>query len=105
MYRARVRELVEAGRAYARIEDGEVVFKAEVGTAIRGVCQIQGVWVNPRFRGRGLAAAGMAAVVELARQYVAPVVSLYVNDYNLAARAVYRRVGFRQIGTFGSILF
>ncbi|HEX3828034.1 MAG TPA: GNAT family N-acetyltransferase [Sporichthyaceae bacterium] len=105
MYRARVRELVAAGRAFVRVEDGEVIFKAEVGTAINEVCQIQGVWVNPRLRGRGLAAAGMAAVAELAWRHVAPVVSLYVNDYNLAARAVYRRVGFRQVGTFGSILF
>jgi hypothetical protein len=105
MYRARVRELVAAGRAFVRIEDGEVVFKAEVGTAVRGVCQIQGVWVNPACRGRGLAAPGMAAVAELASCHVAPVVSLYVNDYNLPARAVYRRVGFRQVGTFGSILF
>lgn len=105
LYRARVRELVEARRAYLRIEDGEVVFKAEVGAAVRGVCQIQGVWVNPKFRGRGLGATGMAAVVELARRHVAPVVSLYVNDYNLAAQAVYRRVGFRQVGTFCSVLF
>jgi hypothetical protein len=105
MYRARVRELVAAGRAFVRFEDGEVVFKAEVGTAVQGVCQVQGVWVNPRFRGRGLAAPAMAAVAELACHHVAPVVSLYVNDYNLAARAVYQRVGFRQVGTFGSILF
>jgi hypothetical protein len=105
MYRARVRELVEAGRAYVRVENGEVVFKAEVGTAVHGVCQIQGVWVNPRYRRQGLAAPGMAAVVALARDHVAPVVSLYVNDYNHAARAVYERVGFRQVGEFGSVLF
>jgi hypothetical protein len=105
LYRARVRELVETGRVYARIVGDEVVFKAEIGVAVRGVCQIQGVWVNPRFRGRGLGTAGMAAVVELARRRVAPVVSLYVNDYNLAALAMYRRVGFRQVGTFCSVLF
>jgi len=33
LYRARVRELIESRRAYARIEDGEVLFKAEVGAA------------------------------------------------------------------------
>ena len=31
LYRARVRELIAAGRSYARIEDGRVIFKADVG--------------------------------------------------------------------------
>jgi predicted GNAT family acetyltransferase len=47
----------------------------------------------------------MAAVVGLARAHVAPVVSLYVNGYNAAARATYAAVGFRQVGTFASVLF
>jgi predicted GNAT family acetyltransferase len=105
LYRARVEELIALGRAWARIEDGAVLFKAEVGAATREVCQIQGVWVHPSMRGRGMGAAGTAAVVEQARQTVAPVVSLYVNDFNLAARMAYERVGFRQVGTFASILF
>jgi uncharacterized protein len=104
-YRGRVAELVRAGRAFARIEDGRVLFKAEVGSASTAACQVQGVWVPPELRGRGLAAPGMAAVVELARESVAPVVSLYVNDYNEAARATYRRVGFTDVGAFMSVLF
>ena len=52
-----------------------------------------------------MAAPGMAAVVELARGSLAPVVSLYVNDYNAPARAAYRRAGFREVGTFASVLF
>jgi predicted GNAT family acetyltransferase len=47
----------------------------------------------------------MAAVVQLAQRYIAPTVSLYVNDYNTAARAAYRRVGFAPGGTFMSVLF
>ncbi|HWH28706.1 MAG TPA: DUF4081 domain-containing protein, partial [Mycobacteriales bacterium] len=53
MYRARVAELVTAGRAFARIEHGRVVFKAEVGAASAYACQVQGVWVDPSLRGRG----------------------------------------------------
>ena len=59
----------------------------------------------PRHRGRGIGASGTAAVVEYARRSIAPVVSLYVNDYNRAARAAYDRVGFRQVGTYSSVLF
>jgi uncharacterized protein len=105
LYRGRVRELVEQGRAFARIEDGVVLFKAEIGAATHEVCQVQGVWVHPSLRGRGLSVTGTAAVVALAREHIAPAVSLYVNDYNTAARRAYVRVGFRQVGTFTSVLF
>jgi uncharacterized protein len=105
MYRARVRELVAAGRAFARIEDGRVVFKAEVGAATSAACQIQGVWVDPALRGRGLSVTGMAAVVSLCLRDLAPAVSLYVNDFNARARRSYERVGFKQVGTFASVLF
>jgi len=105
LYRARVGELIGQGRAFARIEDGRVVFKAEVGAATQEACQIQGVWVEPTLRGRGYANGGMAAVVEQAQASVAPVVSLYVNDYNTAARAAYTRVGFVEVGSFMSVLF
>lgn len=105
LYQARVAELVAAGRSFARIDDGKVVFKAEIGAATTQACQIQGVWVAPEFRGRGLSESGMAAVLRYALQDVAPVVSLYVNDYNTAARAAYRRVGFREVGAFMSVLF
>ncbi|NUR91110.1 MAG: GNAT family N-acetyltransferase [Nonomuraea sp.] len=105
LYRTRVAELIRIGRSYARIDDGRVVFKAEVGAVTPHVCQIQGVWVAPDLRGRGHAAAGMAAVVEAAMSCFAPVVSLYVNDFNHSARAVYRKVGFREVDTFMSVLF
>ncbi|MEU2852993.1 GNAT family N-acetyltransferase [Streptomyces syringium] len=105
LYQARVAELVGAGRSFARIEDGRVVFKAEIGAATALACQIQGVWVAPEYRGRGLSETGMAAVLGYALREVSPIVSLYVNDYNTAARAAYRRVGFEEVGAFTSVLF
>jgi predicted GNAT family acetyltransferase len=104
-YRARVTELIRSGRAFASIEDGRVIFKAEVGAATPQVCQVQGVWVRPEFRGGGLAAPGMAAVVTEARRTISPLVSLYVNDFNAPARAAYRRTGFTEVGEFMSVLF
>jgi predicted GNAT family acetyltransferase len=104
-YRARVAELVRAGQSLAWIERGEVLFKAEIGAVSRAACQVQGVWVAPAHRGRGIGTAGTAAVVEYARSGIAPVVSLYVNDFNTAARAAYRRVGFREVGQYASVLF
>jgi predicted GNAT family acetyltransferase len=103
-YRARVAQLISQGWAFAIIEDGDVLFKAEIGAATPYACQIQGVYVRPDQRGRGIAAPALAAVVQQARATVAPVVTLYVNDHNTAARRAYERVGFEQTATFASIL-
>lgn len=107
-YAMRVRSLVVAGRSFvqmARDDRPVILFKAELGAVSGQIAQVQGVWVDPAYRGRGLAAPGMAAVVEATRRDVAPVVSLYVNSYNAPAIATYRRVGFEQVGTFATVLF
>lgn len=108
-YARRVRQLIDTGRSFVRMESGagrpEVTFKAELGAVALGVAQVQGVWVDPAHRGRRLSESGMAAVVEQTRREVAPVVSLYVNAYNGRALAAYTRVGFRQVGTYATILF
>ncbi|AEB43466.1 MULTISPECIES: DUF4081 domain-containing GNAT family N-acetyltransferase [Micromonospora] len=104
-YRRRVTEMIRSGRAYARIVDGQVVFKAELAVVTRHTAQVQGVWVAPEWRGRGIATAAMAAVVRDALNRVAPTVSLYVNDFNLPARRVYERCGFRPVGTLATVLF
>ena len=104
-YRARVRQLIHFGWSFARYEEGRAVFKAEVAFATPTNAQVQGVWVTPERRGEGLAAAGMAAVVEHVRARIAPVVSLYVNDWNEPARRAYDKVGFRQTNTFSTIMF
>jgi predicted GNAT family acetyltransferase len=108
LYRRRVEELVATRRSFARIEARggrrHVVFKAELGAVSPQVAQVQGVWVPPECRGQGLAAPGMAAVVEQTRREV-DVVSLYVNSYNAPAVAAYERAGFRRVGTFATVLF
>ena len=105
LYRARVLQLIRSGLAYARIEHGQVLFKAEIGAVTPYACQVQGVWVQPPRRGEGLAAAAMAAVVGIALREVAPVVTLSVNEDNKVARRVYDRVGFAEHARFTTVLF
>ncbi len=105
LFRARVAESVGQRRSFARIEDGRVLFKAEIGAVSDSVCQVQGVWVDPALRGRGLGTAGTASLVAIGQTMFAPTVSLYVNEFNYSARRVYDHVGFRRVGTFASVLF
>ena len=106
LYRARVQQLVGRGWSLASFDDRGVVFKAEIACATPYAAQVQGVWVRPDRRGQGLAAPGMAAVVaHVLESGLAPVVSLYVNEWNAPARAAYARVGFEHTATFATLMF
>jgi predicted GNAT family acetyltransferase len=103
-YRTRVEELIRAGRSFAHFENGRVVVKAEIGAVSSRAALIQGVWVDPDYRGRALAAPAVATLVQYIHT-LRRIPSLYVNHHNVSARAAYKRVGFRQVGTFASVLF
>lgn len=56
------------------------------------------VYVEPRWRGRGLGRAVSAGVVDWARERGASEVLLHVGDWNDAARRVYEGLGFTPTG-------
>lgn len=103
-YRMSLLALIERQHTYVVVEDGEVVFKADIGSVALGCAQIQGVWLAPHLRGQGLAVPAMAAVVEQVMDARAPWVTLYVNDFNASALATYARVGFEDVGSFTTVL-
>jgi predicted GNAT family acetyltransferase len=103
-YAGYCRWLISNGNAYGVVHDGKVIFKADVGTSALGVGQIQGVWLEPSLRGRGLSIPYMAAAATLAlRKH--PTLSLYVNDFNLPAISCYRHIGFKQVGELATVLY
>lgn len=104
-YAARLRTLI-AGQRSAIVTDvnGRVIFKADAGIVNLDAAQMQGVWLHPDYRGYGLAKPFFAAAAQiLQRRY--PHLSLYVNDYNARALAMYRGTGWEQIGQFSTIIF
>jgi predicted GNAT family acetyltransferase len=104
-YRRRVAKLLRDGRAFGVVDAaGTVVFKADVGSVSAHTCQVQGVWTRPYLRGQGLATEAMADVLRQAFAF-APTVSLYVNDFNTAARRLYERLGMRAAATLTTVLF
>ena len=50
-----------------------------------------------------MVSAMAAATVWCQRQWTT--VSLYVNDYNTRARAMYARCGYEQVNEFATVLF
>lgn len=96
-YRERVRELVDQKRSVIRMVDGEIAVKCEYSAVTNETVQLMGVWTNPRFRRRGYARALLREVCgHCARK--GKTVTLFVNDFNLPAIALYEDLGFQRIG-------
>jgi uncharacterized protein len=103
-FAARVGDLIRARRAFASFDfRGQVIFKADIGALTPRTCQVQGVWVRPDRRGRGIGTAGLATVIRHALT-LAPTVSLYVNDFNAPARRIYAKLGMRHHATLATVL-
>ena len=84
--------------------EGAVVYKADAGLTSLDTAQIQGLWVHPDYRGLGLAASLTAAACALLRRRYRHL-SLYVNDYNARARALYARLGWEPVGEYATVIF
>ena len=105
-YRARLAEIVRTGRALGVVEEGRLIFKAEVGSATARRLPDPGRLGRPRTaRARARRRRAWPPSSTHARAHIAPIVSLYVNDYNHVAVGTYLRVGFQTVGTFATILF
>lgn len=101
---AGVRHAIELGCWWVWIVNNELRFQCNVGARTPVTTQIQGVWTPPALRGRGYATRALAATAQ--RLLTSnPTVSLYVNDFNTEAIALYDRIGFTRVGELATYLF
>ena len=101
-YESFVAERLKNGDAWGIVEKSEVVFKADLGPKLRDHVQLQGVWVHPDHRGRGLSVPALAGMLrDVATTH--NVVSLYVNDFNTPAIRSYEHLGFEHVGTLSTV--
>lgn len=103
-FNAGVRRAIERELWWVWIDDGELRFQCNVGIRTPLTAQIQGVWTPREHRGKGYAMRGLGSI---ARALLAmnPSLSLYVNDFNHEAIALYERLGFEHIGNLATMLF
>jgi RimJ/RimL family protein N-acetyltransferase len=99
-----VRQMIERGLWWVGEYEGELCFFCNVGPWSPHTAQLQGIWMPPRYRGRGLGTRALAAICR--RLFtVVPTLSLYVNDFNGEAVRLYERTGFTRVGEFATLLF
>jgi predicted GNAT family acetyltransferase len=96
-YRERIRELIEKKRSVILVADGHIASKCEYSAVTDEAVQLMGVWTNHRFRRRGLSRVTLTEVCgHLFRKQ--KTVTLFVNDFNAPAIALYESLGFERIG-------
>jgi len=79
-------------------------FFCHVGPTSRLTVQLQGVWTPPSLRRHGVASDALGQICRhLLDEF--PSISLYVNDFNSAAIALYRKIGFSEDGALATYLF
>lgn len=99
-----VRAMIERGLWWVGESYGRLVFFCNVGPWSPHTAQLQGIWTPPEMRGRGLATSALSGACDRLLA-LTPTLSLYVNDFNKPAIALYERIGFSTVGEFQTILF
>ncbi|HSP34679.1 MAG TPA: GNAT family N-acetyltransferase [Thermoanaerobaculia bacterium] len=103
-YRERIRELVEHHRSIVRYDGRMIAAKCEFSAVSDEAVQLMGVWTNPQDRRHGFAREMLREVCgHLFRR--GKNVTLFVNDFNLPAIALYESIGFQRIGVNRALIW
>jgi predicted GNAT family acetyltransferase len=100
-FRQRCARRIEKGRVWVLVEDGELIFKADVQADTPDVIYLEGIYVNPAKRGQGI---GLQCLAQLTQSLLSrsKSICLLVNENNEKAHAFYRLSNFKLRGYYYS---
>jgi len=101
-FRQRVARRIELGRVWVWIEQGKLIFKADVQSETLVQIYLEGIYTNPDERGKGYASRCLS---QLSRMLLANARSLcvMVNEQNPKAASFYRKAGYKMRGYYDTI--
>jgi uncharacterized protein len=90
------------GKTWVLVEDGKLIFKADIAADTPDVIYLEGVWVDPQERNKGY---GLRCMSQLMREllYRTKAICLLVNENFQEAQAFYKRAGFQMISRYDTI--
>jgi hypothetical protein len=102
-FRKRCARRIEQRRVWVLIEDGRLIFKADIIANTPHVNYIEGVYVNPAERGKGY---GLRCLSQLTHHLLAHTgaVTLLVNEQNHEALNFYRQAGYKPRSRYDTII-
>lgn len=101
-FRQRCSRRIKQGRTWVWIENGELIFKADILSDTSSVIYLEGVWMNSALRSQGY---GLRCMSQLARTLLSRTRSLcvLVNEDNKEAHAFYHRAGYKLRSVYDTI--
>ncbi|HEX8459437.1 MAG TPA: GNAT family N-acetyltransferase [Pyrinomonadaceae bacterium] len=101
-FRERCAARVAKGKVWTLIEQGKLIFKADVITETPQAAYVEGVWVSPEHRHEGY---GRRCWTQLSRSLLDRLPSFcgFVNIENSVAHAFYERMGGTLLGTYRKV--
>ena len=101
-FRMRCARRIEHGRVWVLVEDGNLMFKADIASDTPDCVYLEGVYVDPasRLRGYGLRCLSQlgCALLERTRS-----VSALVNEQNPGAQALFQKAGYKLRGRYDTV--
>ena len=93
---------IQQGRTWVVVENGVLLFKADVVSETEEVAYLEGIWINPENRGRNV---GLRCMSQLGEILLATKKSicLLVNEKNERAHGFYQRAGYKFRGVYDTI--
>lgn len=94
----------DQSRVWVLVENGQMIFKADIISETPEAAFIEGVFVQPEARGTGY---GLRCMTQLARNLLGRVASicLVVNEENQRAQAFYKKAGYEIRGHYNTAYF
>jgi len=101
-FRRRCLRRIEQGRTWVMVENGDLVFKADVIAETDEVIYLEGIWLSEEARNQG---RGVSLVSELSHLLLkrAHSICLLVNERNKRAQVFYKKCGYLLRATYETI--
>jgi len=90
----RVMRRIEQGRVYTIFEDGKLIFKADIIAETAETIYLEGIYVHPEHRGRGVGSSALAALTLKLLGRAANICLLSNVDFTAAHRS-YAKAGYK----------
>ena len=101
-FRERCLRRIEQGRTWVVVENGELIFKADVVSKASEVIYIEGVWLHEDCRHKNLGTRFMSGLMRRLLEDTKSI-CLLVNETNESAHGFYRKCGFHFRATYETI--